>query len=579
MRPRITVCDGGVARLLEEEVAELLQSGERVKVNLRGAPGTGKTAALQHLAAVFAGDARLCLRDSSRAVPGDFLVEIATRRAADPAAVPTPHLREWGMARWTNDECLEYLRTAHPERVAAAWSAFCASDAQHDLLRWPQLCTAVLDVLAGPNAPADALQGLRVVLASVVEDDAERMLALQSYLPSDSFAASLVAGVTMAPLASRTARALLAAERLVTLATDLAPFASERLRWDGHLVIAGAVVLQQEPALAERLREHVRSHAEQDVRLALSLLAVAHQGFRPEPERLHDLSHTFLAGANLREKTVAGNCRRVHLARADLQHAVLDDCVLDGATLRDARAIEASLRRVHGPRLQAQMLVGDGLVADGARLRKANFAGASLRGAQFAYADLGDAHLDGAYLRGANFDHATLSHCDLRGVSIAAANLQAASLDRVTASGVSWDDLHAPESRWWGADLTGARWQRARLAGASFRDCRLAHVDWQDADLRNTDFTGAIFHLGNARSGLVGSEIACEGSRTGFYTDESFDDQLRDPETVRKANLGGADLRGAKLDGVDLYLVDLRGAKLDDAQREWAKRCRALLQD
>ncbi|HLU39531.1 MAG TPA: hypothetical protein VK081_09105 [Planctomycetota bacterium] len=53
----------------------------------------------------------------------------------------------------------------------------------------------------------------------------------------------------------------------------------------------------------------------------------------------------------------------------------------------------------------------------------------------------------------------------------------------------------------------------------------------------------AAFHLGSTRSGLVESTIACEGSRTGFYPDESFDDRFRAPEGVRKANLRGCDLR------------------------------------
>ena len=110
-----------------------------------------------------------------------------------------------------------------------------------------------------------------------------------------------------------------------------------------------------------------------------------------------------------------------------------------------------------------------------------------------------------------------------------------------------------------------------------FHGCGLANVDWQGADLRHADLRGATFHLGNARSGLVGSDLASEGSRTGFYTDESLEEHFQAPELVRKANLQDCDLRGAKLDGVDLYLVDLRGAKLDAEQLAWARRCRALL--
>ena len=44
---------------------------------------------------------------------------------------------------------------------------------------------------------------------------------------------------------------------------------------------------------------------------------------------------------------------------------------------------------------------------------------------------------------------------------------------------------------------------------------------------------------------LVGSPLACEGSRTGFYTDDYNDRDFKSPEEIRKANLRGADLRGA----------------------------------
>ncbi|HEV2294223.1 MAG TPA: pentapeptide repeat-containing protein [Tepidisphaeraceae bacterium] len=79
--------------------------------------------------------------------------------------------------------------------------------------------------------------------------------------------------------------------------------------------------------------------------------------------------------------------------------------------------------------------------------------------------------------------------------------------------------------------------------------------------------------MGSSRSGLVGSPIACEGSRTGFYTDDYNDQDFKSPEEIRKANLCGADLRGAKVDKVDFYLVDLRGATYTPEQAEHFARC------
>ena len=119
---------------------------------------------------------------------------------------------------------------------------------------------------------------------------------------------------------------------------------------------------------------------------------------------------------------------------------------------------------------------------------------------------------------------------------------------------------------------------RADLSRASLAGAGLADVELVDADLREADFTNASFHLGSSRSGLVSSPIACEGSRTGFYSDESLEQHFMAPEEIRKADLRGADLRGAEVTGTDFYLVDLRGAKYSEVQARHFRRCRAILE-
>ena len=74
-----------------------------------------------------------------------------------------------------------------------------------------------------------------------------------------------------------------------------------------------------------------------------------------------------------------------------------------------------------------------------------------------------------------------------------------------------------------------------------------------------------------------GSPIASEGSRTGFYTDDYEEQYYKAPEEIRKANLCRADLRGARIDGVDFYLVDLRGAQYDAEHEDHFRRCGAIL--
>ena len=103
-------------------------------------------------------------------------------------------------------------------------------------------------------------------------------------------------------------------------------------------------------------------------------------------------------------------------------------------------------------------------------------------------------------------------------------------------------------------------------------------MNWEGAKLRNADLRGATFHMGTTRSGLVGSPIASEGSRTGFYTDDYEDRYFKAPEEIRKANLRGADLRGARLENVDFYLVDVRDALYGPEQEEHLRRCGAILE-
>jgi uncharacterized protein YjbI with pentapeptide repeats len=118
----------------------------------------------------------------------------------------------------------------------------------------------------------------------------------------------------------------------------------------------------------------------------------------------------------------------------------------------------------------------------------------------------------------------------------------------------------------------------ARLRGAILAGAGLADIEWERADLRGADFRGSTFHLGSSRSGLVGSPLACEGSRTGFYTDELYEQDFKSPEEIRKANLRGADLRGAKIINVDFYLVDVRDAIYTSDQAAHLRQTGAILE-
>lgn len=168
------------------------------------------------------------------------------------------------------------------------------------------------------------------------------------------------------------------------------------------------------------------------------------------------------------------------------------------------------------------------------------------------------------------------------GVNLTAVNLESANLNEADLNSANLGQLTAPDfhdANLRGALLTGSQMQKANFLGANLSGAGLAEIDWPGANLCDSDLRGASFHLGSSRNGLVGSPIACEGSRTGFYTDDYNDQDIKPAEEIRKANLYGADLRGAEIEGVDFYLVDLRNAKYTREQAEHFHRCRAILCD
>ena len=196
-------------------------------------------------------------------------------------------------------------------------------------------------------------------------------------------------------------------------------------------------------------------------------------------------------------------------------------------------------------------------------LAEARLIGAKLTEADFTGANLSWAYLNGLELRratftGAQFAHVSANLCDLEYMRLPGANFERAMLC--------------------GTLLTGSQMPDACFRFANLTEAGLADIERERADLRDADLRRCTFHLGSSRSGLVNSPIASGGSRTGFYTDEYHEQDFKAPEEIRKANLCGADLRGAIIDNVDFYLVDLRGARYTAEQEAHFRRCRAILE-
>lgn len=175
---------------------------------------------------------------------------------------------------------------------------------------------------------------------------------------------------------------------------------------------------------------------------------------------------------------------------------------------------------------------------------------------------------------GARLDEVRLCNACFLRASFRGAILTRCNLEYMNLPGADFRDANLT-----GSDLTGSIMSRTDFRNAVLRDAGLAGVAWEGADLRKADLSGASFHMGSSRSGLVGSTIASEGTRTGFYTDDFSEQDFKAPEEIRKANLCGCDLRGAKVDRTDFYLVDLRRARYTPDQARHFSACGAILRD
>jgi|HubBroStandDraft_6_1064221.scaffolds.fasta_scaffold26571_1 uncharacterized protein YjbI with pentapeptide repeats len=610
VRPRFVSPATKASLPLDDEVQLWLDQGRPGWLQITGGPGSGKSTALAHLAAVFASHADLCILDD-----GERL-KAASKSTAEPlmlfagSQTPTPAaVRKLTLAPWTRDELLEYLLAAHPNECAAVLARVSRTD-ETDFSGVPRLWRLALDELAGDASlrgpvPAVLRYVQRGVPSAELYSQVERACLDSELKDGGGLPVSLIPNAGGLPkdvvhlLRHAPVRRALATERLVAQ-LQIRHVNYELGKHLPHSLVeaVGARIAGHTEALAH-LTLAMRRPTEQA--MAVSLLVAANRAWMPSTKDcLLYLDGAYLGGAKWPGIRLRGvGLRGADLSQADLGWAKMDDADASEASLVLAHLPQASLKRFKARKADlggadlssvratkanfsladlSQATFKNAVLVDAdfiqADLRLANFQGAQLVRAGFCEAQLGETDFTAANLTDASLTGVNLRTCKLQG-----ATLEGAKLMRSDLEGMCLDGLNFVNAKFDGAVLTGSSMVRGDLTGASLRNTGLADVDWPGTCLRGVDFQQATFHMGSSRSGLVNSTIASEGSRTGFYTDDYNEQDFKSPEEIRKANLRFCDLRGALVESVDFYLVDLRGARYDTRQAEHFRRCGAILED
>jgi uncharacterized protein YjbI with pentapeptide repeats len=621
VRPRIVSPATGESLPLEDEVEVWLKEGAPRYLEILGGPGSGKTTALAHLADEYHGLARIIFLDagerlpppSSSVRPSGFIIFAGNEILPD-APIQTLKLAPWG-----RDELIEYLLATHSKECASVLARLTRADLQQ-LGGVPELWRVALDELAGDASLGGPIEAVVAYIqrcvtnpkvyeqleTSCLEGELRSCVRASKdarpqgscfFFVSESGALSRNVLRLLRHAAVRRNLAALALVAQLKTGDWKCDFLTARLPRD--LVAAAGPRLKNCPEAIAELRS--AALIDETEAMAASLLHAADPGWLLSAKKQpHLLEGAYLDGVRwLGIQLPKARLNHADLTQADLRETNLDEADASGAILIGARLAGASLNcfQASGADLfgaDLSTIRGSRAFFFGANLGHAKFDKATLFDASFWEADLRQTSFRGAMLRragfqravleetdfsGANLHEADLSDCVLRSCSLAGASLQGARLMNSDLEGMCLDGLDFSAARLEAALLTGSSMVGGNLSGACLRGAGLGDVDWPGVCLAGADLRQATFHMGSSRSGLVDSTIASEGSRTGFYTDEYTEQDFKSPEEIRKANLCGADLRYALIDGVDFYLVDLRGARYDARQAAHFRQCGAILED
>lgn len=603
--PRARISNAGVSLPLEKCILQILNSGSSGAIYIDALPGEGKTTAMQHLAAVLPSDRSYSLSDGPidpRAFdhPKPHVI-ISTHRAPQ---WEVTELCAFLLAPWTEDDCMEYLAARHRAHLPRVLEMIKRLNIVARLDGSPKLLTMIIDDLAGDpsiKSVSDALRRRASVLypPEPLRTQLAIRLAKAIFIDRQPGAAWLDETEPARLLQRyRTLQLLLAADRVAERLSPGGENAWLAGKPDRELVAWLSDSIQALGKGLSLLEDLLEQGSSWTIPTIVSLILTIDPVWRPPARKRFKLSGALLNGVSWSAVDLTdATLQRAQASKADLADAILKRIDAQGANfasatlghahlqranLRDAVLTAANLRYANARGVDFSNADLEHANLAHARLARAKFDGANLKSADLCHSNLRDASLVDTNISDANFSGADLASASLAHLALSSAKLDGTSFASARIFGCHLEGIQLPAARFERAELiccyfTDAVMPGANFRGATFRSCGLADANWEDADLREVNFHHSTFHMGSSRSGLVGSTIPCEGSKTGFYTDDYLDQDHKPPEEIRKANLCGADLRGAKVNETDWYLVDLRGAKYDADQARHFARCGAIL--
>lgn len=622
--PRVhSLCTGDVIPL-EDQIQRLLDRGVPTTVRLEG---DGRTFALRHLVAVMEdalGEQRLQLHDDAISVQSESPIVIVDTDKNRPCDVI---LR---LAMWCRDDIIEYLLAKHPHQCASVVNRLEASDYTF-AGGSPSVWQIILDRMASNpdlrGVESLVLDELRCKIGNpkILDEVADVLLVFSKAF---SGPAAIKTEKIAARLPGSVRRLLRQQDVCIAVETDRFVHVLQGAIAGMNTLLSKRHSQARLTRVAKRVSDNVtvetnlirvfRKGQSPTSATCASLLVRTKPDWRPRGEKLS------LRGAYLNDV----NWPHIQLIQADLQHASFQRADLTGAQFQRAKIeltdfTEATLHlaafsvvrsaQVAVPTAKSDVEPRSPLNAiaklkgvltrrktvrnlvQRCRFVAANLSDAKLDDCEVSRCDFSEADLSGANVRHSEFTEcqfvdADLTRTDFTATQFANCSFEGATLDSANFSltqfrGFNLEDMVAKQvcfqrAEMVDASLTGSVLRQCDLQFANLLMSQMALIDWEYCDLRGTDLRGCNFHLGSTRCGLVGSPYPSHGTRTGFYTDEydEYDEQhFQSPEQIRKASLFGADLRNAKIDGVDFYLVDLREAKYDRSQERHLRSTGAIL--